>query len=220
MEICAVEPFRLSVFFRSVEKNPNIRVYICAYQSSLPVSLQTRNERIGKMCVTVLVVGFNGQRGDKERKKPHVLLEIFAILTENCTRSRKCALWWGKLNGGKQRGESRELWKEGKGLSGYHLWKKPIILTIHMCSDESPAKETKWMNAPTAARRLCSVFTAGSYTRMFMLSDPASLVPSVFVRVLKRVLSLDVFEKWHKWDFASTPCGRSEPGGVTPAAFL
>lgn len=159
-------------------------------------------------------------RGDEERKKPHVLFEIFPIMTESCAQSRKRALWRGELNGGRQRGENRKLWKEGKGLTGYHLWKKPIILTIQMCSDESPAKETKWMNAPTAARRLCSVFTAGSHTRMFTLSDPASLVPSVLVHVWKCVLSLNVFEKWHKWDFALTPCGRSEPGRVTPAAFL
>lgn len=31
----------------------------------------------------------------------------------------------------------------GKGLTGCHLWKKPDTLTIHMCSDESPAKEKK-----------------------------------------------------------------------------
>lgn len=158
-------------------------------------------------------------RGDKERKKPRVSLDIFPLMTENCTQSRKRALR-GELNGGRQRGESWKLWKEGKGLTGYHLWKKPTILTIHMCTDESPAKETQWMNAPTASRRLCSVFTASSYTSMFTLSDPASLVPSVPVHVWKRVLSLNVFEKWHKWDFASTPCGRPEPGGVTPAASL
>lgn len=52
---------------RSVERGTNIGVYVCEYQSLLPVSLQTRNERIDQMCGTVLVVGFNGQR--RQRKK-------------------------------------------------------------------------------------------------------------------------------------------------------
>lgn len=37
----------------------------------------------------------------------------------------------------------RNLKGGGEELTGCHLWKKPSTLTIHMCSDESPAKEKK-----------------------------------------------------------------------------
>lgn len=142
---------RAKCIYLEVLKGIQICVHACTHQSSLPESLQTRSERIGQMCVTVLAAGFNGQREETKRERSHVLLEICSIATENCTQRRKLARWRGELNGGRQGGEGRKLWKEEKGCTGYRLWEKPIILTIHMCSDESPAKETKWMNSPIAS---------------------------------------------------------------------
>lgn len=56
-----VRTLRAKCIYLEVLKGIQICVHACMYQSSLPESLQTRSERIRQMCVTVLVVGFNGQ---------------------------------------------------------------------------------------------------------------------------------------------------------------
>lgn len=66
-----------------------MRVYVCAGQLLLPVSLKTRHEEIGYMCVTALVVGFNGRCAGKERKEPRVLLIISLIKSETCSVMRR-----------------------------------------------------------------------------------------------------------------------------------
>lgn len=207
-----------------------MHVYVCAGQLLLPVSLKTWHEGIGWMCVTALVAGFNGRCAGKERKEPRALLKISLISTEKLRKVRN--VYYDEE--GWMEADRGETWKRGKGLTGCHLWKKPNTLTIHMCSDESPAKEKKWMNAPTAADKAalhfvyCCVLLQNVYA--VLSSFPGSLCPHACVNVQQCLwvwvcvwvwaCKLNVFERWHKWHFASTPCGRSEPGGVTPGLWL